>query len=33
VVPGGGGKYGEISFKDDFKKEEKSEKIVTLDFF
>jgi uncharacterized protein (TIGR00375 family) len=33
VVPGGGGKYGEISFKDDFKKQEKSEKIVTLDYF
>ena len=33
VVPGGGGKYGEISFNDDFKKPEKSEKIVTLDYF
>ena len=33
VVPGGGGKYGEISFKDDFKKQEKKEKVVTLDYF
>ena len=33
VVPGGGGKYGEISFNEDFKKPEKSEKIVTLDYF
>ena len=33
VVPGGGGKYGEISFGDKFKKEEKHEKIVTLDNF
>ena len=34
VVPGGGGKYGEISFSEDLaEKEKKSEKIVTLDFF
>ena len=33
VVPGGGGKYGEISFREELKKEEKSEKIVTLDYF
>ena len=33
VVPGGGGKYGEISFNEDFKKQGKAEKIVTLDYF
>ena len=33
VVPGGGGKYGEISFGKDFKKEKKREKLVTLDNF
>ena len=33
VVPGGGGKYGEISFREELKKEEKTEKIVTLDYF
>ena len=33
VVPGGGGKYGEISFAEEFKKEEKKEKILTLDNF
>ena len=33
VVPGGGGKYGEISFKDEFKKQEKKDKVVTLDYF
>ena len=33
VVPGGGGKYGEISFKEEFKKEERTEKILTLDNF
>lgn len=32
VIPGGGGKYGEISFDDDVV-ERKSEKIVTLDNF
>ena len=33
VVPGGGGKYGEISFNEEFEKEEKAEKVVTLDYF
>ena len=34
VVPGGGGKYGEISFNEEMdKEEEKTEKIVTLDYF
>ena len=33
VVPGGGGKYGEISFAEELKKEEKKEKILTLDYF
>ena len=33
VVPGGGGKYGEISFNEEFVKEEKAEKVVTLDYF
>ena len=34
VVPGGGGKYGEISFSEDLSlKEKKTEKIVTLDNF
>ena len=29
IIPGGGGKYGEILFE----KESKKEKVVTLDFF
>ena len=32
IIPGGGGKYGEIKF-DSVKKEEKKPKVVTLDNF
>lgn len=33
ITPGGGGKYGEISFSEDFNKTEKKESVTTLDSF
>ena len=33
VVPGGGGKYGEISFNEELIKKEPDKKYVTLDNF